>query len=455
MNRTSRSALLAALTSAVLAIAGCVTVESSTDRPAPQTRANGRGVDFGGPVATPATNAEVVNSRVVVGVKRLGAVPFAGQLLPVVSPDGRYLATQVGDPVDWDTLLATPAQSVPTRAAIEVYTLTTQTPTRIGLAEPLPPGSLLGRSADDAGFLIERVTPDGARVIEKVNWLTGVRTRISPDNAATVAAHATLTQRDPDRATVPGGLVLWSSRAVENANAGITSSLGDTRRESSVTFHLPTTDAWPSEFHVVRADPALDATGAASTLVGFRLDATGTDLRARVARRIPLGPRADPVIAFQALGSLQTPAPVAVTRPAPDRDARTVRSEPPLGLRPPAFMFFHPTRSRMVLADRFTGATVPLEEGSSAGAWHAAITPDGRVRWGVFVTTDEGLRYQAIDGVEDTRTPIRVLRGASVLPESYVPRATTDPEWPWLLIGPNKRDPLKLDILRMRLVDAP
>src|SRR5205823_19271 len=66
-------------------------------------------VDLRRPVAKPAAEAVgwggaaggMAGSRVVVGLRRLGAVPFDSQTLPLTSPDGRWIATEHGATPSW------------------------------------------------------------------------------------------------------------------------------------------------------------------------------------------------------------------------------------------------------------------------------------------------------------------------------------------------------------------
>jgi hypothetical protein len=142
------------------AIAGCVVEHSN----APSGPLSGR------PADTPRSSA-----RAVVTVKPLGSVRYDGLTLPLVSPDGRYLAVSQGQPPSWEALLddASPADAAaPSNAApsIVVYDLSTDAPVPATSQPVLLPGTLLGRSADSAGFLVERPLDDGSRWIGKVSW---------------------------------------------------------------------------------------------------------------------------------------------------------------------------------------------------------------------------------------------------------------------------------------------
>jgi hypothetical protein len=417
------------------ALPACVTVEPDdrTNRPRP-TNPGAAGRTLDGPVAARVDAAATQNARVVVAVKPIGSVRFDGQQLPLISPDGRYLATQTGEAPTWDTLLAQQSQLVETRTDIAVYDLTVSPPRRLRSLDPLPPGAVLGRSADDAGFLIETVTPSGYRRIERVAWLSGERRPVSTASNA-VAAHATLMPRNTAAGRPPIATAVWTRRNPNDATAALASPAGELRREAGLRFILPTAAARHDTVYAV----AQRTTGEPeSTLVALQLDdgAATAALRSAAIARVPLARSSNPAVAYQALTPLQTPLPPAINGIT--------------GLIPPGFVFFHPTRRRMVLLDPFTGGLTDLAENSSAAAWHASRDSNGRVRWGLFVTTTTGLAYQPLRIDTSANRSITTLDAAAALSESYVPRLTTNLDWPYLLIGPSDADPRALTILRMR-----
>jgi hypothetical protein len=423
---------LAALSVAMLP--ACVVVEEDSGRAGREERS--RSGDLGGPIATPALDAKSVNTRVVVALRPLGVVPFDGRVLPLVSTSGDYLATQTGEAPPWGTLLATADQTVPTRTRIRVYALADDGPREIDLAEPIPAGSVLGRSADDAGFLIERVLATGGRVVERVSWLTGARTRLTDAGAGeVVSAHATLLPRDVTTAIDAGAV--WSSSAAGEWIAGLAVPAGELRREAGAAYRMPTAGMRDDTVYAVEQRPGSPS---ASRLVALRLEDRGpAGVSAVVTARVPLSETDQPFVAYQAMSPMQTPLPPSIAGVS--------------GASPPGFLFFHPRRKRIVLLNPFTGGLTNLAAGSSAAAWYPRRLPDGRVIWGVFVTTREGLVYQQIRVEAGAAGAIEALPGAVVIEESYVPRATTNADAPWVLIGPNKQDPRKLDIVRMRTAD--
>ena len=92
-----------------LTVAGCAspptatttrTVTTSPIRNTPTPRADNE------PLNKPAGISKTMYARA--GVLPLGAVPFDNMTLPLVSPDGRYVATQIGVAPPWSTILAEP-----------------------------------------------------------------------------------------------------------------------------------------------------------------------------------------------------------------------------------------------------------------------------------------------------------------------------------------------------------
>jgi len=183
-------------------------VASGAQRPAqPPTAARERVSD----VAAPGIRGGDGAGRPVrLGFLALGSVETDGFSLPLLSPDGRFLAVQSGEPPDLATALARPGQRPPRASRITLYRLDERGILRLGETEP---GLVLGRAADNAGFLIESPRPDGARWIGRIRWGAP---RESNDYApewlvqdGRVNAFATLG---------PGGALAYSARDVRTAN---------------------------------------------------------------------------------------------------------------------------------------------------------------------------------------------------------------------------------------------
>lgn len=100
-------------------------------------------------------------------------IPYNNFTIPMVRIDGSMIATQIGDPPTWPTVLAQPDAQVTRKNLISVYGLDWETGAVIHqrtLEDPL----LLGRGHDEHGFLVEAPQPNGARWIGFVSWTTGV-----------------------------------------------------------------------------------------------------------------------------------------------------------------------------------------------------------------------------------------------------------------------------------------
>jgi hypothetical protein len=151
-----------------------------------------------------------VSLRVRSAVMPLGSVPYNGFSLPLISPDGRFVATQTGAPPDWAVTLAEPNARPPVDSSIEIYRIDTR---NVAIAERQPPQrvalvsmpAVLGRSADSTGFLIESPRDDGSRSIGHVLWETGaVRWLVQDDS---VNAFGALSRN---------GALAWSRRAADD-----------------------------------------------------------------------------------------------------------------------------------------------------------------------------------------------------------------------------------------------
>ncbi len=140
----------------------------------------------------------------------LGAVPYDGFMLPLVSPDGRHIATQVDAPPAWATVLAEHDAVPPYATRIAVYRLDVRS--SVEPADRVQPElvasidgiALLGRSADREGFLIESPRESGARWIGKVAWTSGDITWLVQDEMVNAFA-----------ALAPDGRLAWSRRAID------------------------------------------------------------------------------------------------------------------------------------------------------------------------------------------------------------------------------------------------
>lgn len=396
---------LTALAASGLVLASCVTeparpsrgVAVRSDRtpataPARSDRAPARLPE--GPIADPATDARSVNSSVSVALAPLGTFPYDAQTLPVVSADGRFAATQLGEAPTWATILNQRGASPPVATSIEAYDLTVVPAKRIDWPNPAPPGAILSptATADGTGFSAERITPDGGRQIGAVSWVTGTTNwREAPGRAL-----SSFTVRAEQSA--------WTDRAIDEQTAALvlrTSRAEHRRSERGVSHLFPVVDSRAAGAFVW----ALDSRGDLELLLVEPVSGGRTAVRARRA----LAREADPLVAYQSASVASVPP------PGEDRAERLL-------------LFFDPAAARMSVFDASTGGVTALVPNSIAGAW---LRDAGGL--GVFLTTDDGLVFQRL---ERSGNAWRASPSVRVLADPWVPRATTDPDRPYILIGP-------------------
>jgi len=374
-----------------------------------------------GPIASPAGDARTLSSRVVVAIKPLGAIPYDGLCIPLVSPDGRHVAVQTGPAPPWSAILARPEPEVgpvAVSAGLAVYRLMDGGLELVGQLGPEAGGEgglLLGRSADDRGFLVESPRPDGSRWIGRVGWQTGELTWLvqTPE----VNAHAVLTAagdllytRSPD-GTAPAVLVCRTAAGVE-------------------TTWAPATTADPSlgvAFPITGADPAVAAVFVVPSgqrrgwggreglrVVGLRLEPDGRGGRRPVATSSArVAAPATVAGAYQAAVPAQAPIP---------RGALGEMGEM-AGL-----LLFETERSGgvMSLLDAVTGELTHLPAGSIAAVPVRDATAAGG-EGGLLVAGPRGLLYVPGTGGARGPNPTRPDRALSVVAGAYLPRATRDP----------------------------
>ena len=136
----------------------------------------------------------------------LGEIPYDTMTVPLVSPDGRTIATSVGVQPEASTLLAEPGAPSPLGTGVEIWTYDLNSERYVKVHQ-LDPPLLLGRSADTDGFLVESPMPAGPRRIGKVDWTSGALTWLIDDEY--VNAFATIG---------PEGQLAYSSRPVDESD---------------------------------------------------------------------------------------------------------------------------------------------------------------------------------------------------------------------------------------------
>jgi len=158
-------------------------------------------------VASDGTRTVVIDESSVI-VKRtrmmltpVTQMPWDGQTLPLVSPDGRKMVVQTSGTATWAERVGDPLGPEGFTSRMEAVSLAGDTP---GLPLSRLDGPwVLGRGASDEGYLVERPRNDGGRDIAMQRW-SGSLVPIVQDewcNAfATVARDGTLawSRRDPE-----------------------------------------------------------------------------------------------------------------------------------------------------------------------------------------------------------------------------------------------------------------
>lgn len=360
-----------------------------------------------GPVASPAQSARSLTSHIVVALAPLGEVAYDGLVLPVVSPDARFIAVQSGDAPTWPTILAQRDAAPPITTAVSAFEAASPMSAPIPWPEPAPIGAILSGAATSAGFAVEQQRPDGSRALGIVSWASGRTRWTAPDDGAVRTAWSGA-----------GEAEVWTERAAEAQDAALVHRARGRehrRAERAVSHHFPRlTGAGDGVYAWALSSGALELLRLAP--------ASGDRLTVRARRTLARG--ADALVAYQ---------------------SASVASASPAAL-PDLLLLFDPVAQRMSVFDPATGALLPLAPDSIAGCWHNDADAPG-----VFLTTPEGLVYQRLTQRAqrwEATDPVRVLA------EPWVPRATTNPERPFVLIGPGRDGRLRL--VAMRIVeDAP
>jgi hypothetical protein len=367
-----------------------------------------------GPVAAPATG-KTTSSRVEVGVVPLGLMNYDGQALPQVSPDGRFVAVQQGSAPTWEAILAEPTAAPPEGSGIGIYAVGEHELKRIAPPQDLPSGLLIGRAADDHGFLVEAPQADGSRWIGQVTWSGAFKWLVQ---GPLVNAHATLT---------PRGELLFTSRAVESdtANLVIQGPRGDqtSRSPGEGTYAFPMCTADPDAVYVFRLAPA------AMEVIAIRLD-RGADavsgdrtpsFGATIARRA-VAPKGDMTLAFQMASTVQPALPLG-------KGATGGHGE---------LALWHPRTNRMSVFSLDTASFEPLAARSFAG-----IPSEDAGRPGYFCATQDGLVFSPPIKPGQDETSVRVVAGA------FMPRRLRANPQSMMLFGAVKGRPDQFEVVRL------
>lgn len=397
-----------------------------------------------GPVAAP-RRGSFTATDIQVEVQPLGTVSYDGQALPLPSPSGEFIAVQSGEAPLWPALLAGPDAQAPMGTRLTVFRVEKNTLQPVQWPTQPEAGLMLGRWADDEGFLVESIRPAVGGVcprwIGKMNWVTGsVRWLVSTSH---VNAHATIT---------PRGELIFTRRQL---NVTSTASLivrghnGEETEKSSVdgAFCFPVAGA------------------AVDVIYAFRVSRVGTDLEVlRLDRSTPEAPRAagtrhawriskspDVMLAFQMASTAAIyPAGVQLAGSNLTNDTDTVA-------------MFDPRTSRMTRFNTVTGGTEALlTKTIGAVPSIAGIAGQHAMNPGYLCTGTGGLVFIAApeDGWPGTwpdDAPSARVLASPYMVRALSPVAAAGQESEtmipvYLLIGPVKGSPDRLELTRMAVV---
>ncbi|MEY4116694.1 MAG: hypothetical protein RLZZ116_22 [Planctomycetota bacterium] len=195
----------------ISALAALLTSACATAPPKPSAPA--------APIQTPSlqpVSGSISGSAASIDFRPFGAIPTDGITLPVLSPNGRYMAVQTGAAPDLATALARPGQRPPLASRIALYRIDPRGLVRLGETDG---GLVLGRNADDRGVLVERPQTDGTRWIGRLDW-----NNLEPEwlvQDGNVNAFAALGAE---------GTLVYSTRPVTSALFNLTVKKGDSVR---------------------------------------------------------------------------------------------------------------------------------------------------------------------------------------------------------------------------------
>lgn len=371
------------------------TFGTATERAAAARQQQQQGTsDFGESVMSDAVPRHVTNTVIRAEIQLQGNLPYDSMSMPLVSPDGRFIATQTRVSPTWPTLLAEWEADIPVATRLEIYRRPLDgnaVEFHTAVHEPL----LLGRSYDEEGFLVEAPQDDGSRWIGYVEWETGELHWLVADEF--VNAFPSLG---------PDGRLAWSRRAVNDSDHHFELVVRGPESADHEWAYGRERESWLM--------PTWSGNGNglfAFVLTGDYLEAVyavGSDPSAfrQSQQRIGLARTASVYSAYQAVGA-------QITTPS----VPWLAAEEQL-------VFFHPSRMRMAVWRPMSGRQNPvmlLNRNS-----FAAIV-DSRNR--AFVTTEDDLIIQQVNQPSDR---------AELLAGTLIARPVNINEWPYVLLAPSR-----------------
>lgn len=144
----------------------------------------------------------------------IGLVEYDDFSIPLLSPDGSRFAIRSGAAPGWEEILAEPGSTPVPVATFSIHEIDEETGLR--LQREIRGSWILGRSADERGFLVEEPLSNGSRRIGRVDWDSGDVSWLIDDG--NVAAFASIGS---------DGTMAYSRRDIEDASFELVLRLGD------------------------------------------------------------------------------------------------------------------------------------------------------------------------------------------------------------------------------------
>ncbi len=329
------------------------------------------------------------------GLLPLGEVPCDGRTLPLVSPDGEFIAAQTGLPPVWDVLLASPGAVAAAGNRIEIHRLD-RAAGRADFFRATDSMLLLGRACDESGLLVESQRPDGSRWIGFTTWYSGPVRWLAADEHCNAFAHLGA-----------GGRLAWCRRPASTEHFDLV-----IRRDGQEEWTIGSQGGdWLLPVWAGDGDGLF-----ALRLEGGRLEA---------AYMIATSP--------ESTGATMLRVAIADDKTVHDAYQCMVPSTSP-AFAEPALLFWHCGADRMALwLPASSPAAMALLEPRSIAA---ALDPGGYV----IAATRQRLLIQSAASSSDTRT---------LLPGAHVPKAVVRTDWPYVLLTPSGD---RMGVMAMRIV---
>lgn len=335
----------------------------------------------------------------IAGILPLGSVAYDNRSLPLLSSNGRFVATQVGGPPEWETLLSAPDCPLPLDSRIEIYRLDYNRG-EVQLQWVTGRGLLLGRGSDGQGFLVEQPQPDGARWIGSMNWL-GDATRWLVDDEHVNAFGA----------LGPDGRLAWSRRSGGAEHFDLVIRDGDeewTVGAQGGDWLLPVWAGRGADLFALRLeDGRLEAT---------YMNAATPDSTRQGVVRVLIAEQRTRYDAYQCLASYSAP------------------SEAQAGSGQPSLLLWHPSATRMVL-------WLPL---SSPNAL-TLLEPESMAA----VMDDSGNMLLATGQGVILISPVDSHRRRTLIPGTHILRPLSPRDWPYMVLSPRGD---RIGLMALRLV---